>query len=194
MNVKEKIQIFNKIVMNEAEEKRKQIMIEVSKKLSDACKEAEEKAQSEADEIIKSEIQKAELTKNKDFVDASTEAKKSLIELRNNLTLDLQQLIRQRLTDFMKTEQYKKYIIDNISKYAKKYDEIEVTVMPCDIILSEKILNINKNISIKQSERDFIGGFIAISKSKHIILDETFETKLEEQINSFNIFNTSFKI
>ncbi|MDR2904330.1 MAG: hypothetical protein LBU77_07480, partial [Clostridiales bacterium] len=85
MNVKDKLEGFSKIAIREAEAKRVEILNEMNHEFKKACVETTIRAQKKSDSILNEEKFKAEQQKNKEILEATIEAKRSLIDLRKNL-------------------------------------------------------------------------------------------------------------
>lgn len=174
--------------MQEAERKNEKVLTEIKDRFKRACEDYEKKARRIEEEILLKEKYKAEQIKNKNITEAMKNEKKSLIELRNQSTEKIFSNVRKKVEDFVNSDKYEKYLINQIEGAKNMYgSDMEVFIINKDIKYKGVIFSATA-IEVKISQENFIGGCKIIVTNKNIIIDNTIETKLIEAKTSFNIF------
>lgn len=106
------------------------------------------------------------------------------VELKDKLFTE----VRALLEDYIKTEEYKAYIIKKVTEmkeFAGK-DELTIVLDKRDEEIVNDIPKAN-TINIEISEKSFIGGVIGKIPSRNILIDESFETKLTDIKEEYTI-------
>lgn len=187
MNVKEKLTYFSKIAMREAVEKKNDITKDISREFDLAIDEVRKRAERMSEERIRNEKYKIEQMKNKEVMQAATEAKIMLINLRNRLTDQIFAAVEEKVKQFMLTEEYEHYLVTEIGKQSAGQKDIIVKLMPQDMRFAEKITR-QYGIPVEETREDCIGGFMLYIPKKNGMIDYSFKTRLKEERDSFNIF------
>lgn len=155
-----------------------------------------------------SELEKQQCDRSKDILEI---AEKEIIEnmqrqisinqikLNQTLLLERQAIIKQvfnnityKLSQFVNTQEYEKYLISNIIQIIKKYN-----LKNCIIYITEQDQKYNKIIStqlsgldikyiIDNSQCNFIGGFKIKECTNNIFIDQTLDCLIENQSTYFN--------
>lgn len=106
------------------------------------------------------------------------------VELKDKLFTE----VRALLEDYIKTEEYKAYIIKKVTEmkeFAGK-DELTIVLDKRDEVIVNDIPKAN-TINFEISEKSFIGGVIGKIPSRNILIDESFETKLTDIKEEYTI-------
>lgn len=182
MNIEQKLSFFSNSVMQEAEMKRTRIMEEIDLEMKTATENCEKEAQDLANAYFMKQKYIAEQEKNKIFMAASTEAKKNLATLKDQLMAKLRQDVVDMLTEFINTPEYEVYLEEQLKHYASSFcEEAKFFLMERDIpLMQSKIPNI-----IMPAKVDFIGGFKMIDKN--ILIDNSFCSRLDNAFDKRNI-------
>ena len=188
MNVKEKLEGFSRIAIQEAEEKRIKMLNEMNAEFKRACDEITLRERKKADALLDEERVKAEQAKNKEIIQASTEAKRSLIELRSQLTDDLFHIVLAKLADYIETDNYTSGLVKDVKDLAIKYGG-KITVYLCrrDMIFSGQLMEI-PHVKVMEAPDEMAGGYRAVLENQKIVIDQSYQEKMAEARANFTGF------
>lgn len=125
--------------------------------------------------------------KNTELSKQQLEIRKELGRKQDELKSLLFQTVEDKLEKYMASKEYDNYLINYINQ-AKDFageEELEIYIDPAD---AEKItaLEAVTGTQISVSEHGFHGGMRAVIRSKKILIDQSFETRLREAKNEFS--------
>lgn len=126
----------------------------------------------------------------------SLNAKRDILLKRNELTTKIIDNVKLKLKDFIKTTDYKDYLLKKIKSFSEneKLSDVTIFVMKDDMIFEQEIKTAyGLPCSIKINDEILFGGFIACDANCSVYFDETLEQKLLKQ-NSYVIENCKFEI
>jgi len=170
-----KLDYFAEAVSREVESKRRrakhQAACDLSKKTAAAIESAQEKTNLRAEKIRRELIREA----NKKISAATTEAKAKYIASQNFLHVEMKKNIARELKFFAQKNEYEIYLIERIIALRENFST--VILRPEDMKFAQTIEQFTGLVAEEGS--NFLGGFILQSENKKIILDCTFETRLE---------------
>ena len=185
MKVSEKLDMFSKLAIKQAEEKRIRILNEIKEEYNRALREIQDSLQKEADSTIREEAYKVWQEKNRVMLQSSVEMKRSLIELRDELADKLFDNIREKLNEYMQTPEYESALMDQIQKISRQYCDLLIYLDPVDMRFAEQIKwRFNADVDCES----LIGGFRVLIKEKHMVIENSFSARLEEAKENFNAF------
>ena len=186
MTTEEKLKHFQEICMSDARERSAKMLDDYMNALENTYKEHAADARRRADMQVEAETEKLEREINKRLsigqLDLKREASHKQEELKDKLFVEL----KDRLANFMETQGYQQ-LLDSQVKAAKEFaghEELIVYMDPSDVDKLQRIA-MHHNASIKVSEYSFDGGTRAVLPGKHILIDNSFETKLNEARHEF---------
>ena len=166
MTTEEKLKHFQEICMTDAREKSAKILDDYAKTLDKAYEEHTEDARKRA----------------KMQEDLRREVSHRQEELKDKLFVE----IRDKLANFMETRDYLDLLEKQIgAAKAVAGDEAMVVYMDPSDEDKARRLAMHHNVTVKISEYSFDGGIRAVIPSKHILIDSSFKTKLEEARHEF---------
>ena len=115
-------------------------------------------------------------------LDLRREVSRRQEELKDKLFVE----VRDKLANFMETREYLDLLEKQIGA-AKKVAGDEAMIVYMDPSDEDKArrLAMHHNVTVKISEYSFDGGIRAVIPSKHILIDSSFKTKLEEARHEF---------
>ena len=186
MQVMLKLEYFKDVVLSDAEQKRQAILTDMEDKLNIACINAKEQALKRQEEIVKKVRHKAEMERNKCITEAATMAKRELVKLRIQEIEKLFEEVKNNLEDFVKTDEYKEQLLDEIKKYNEQYKNFIVYITKKDMIYIDFIKQ-HIDVTVEESDEDFIGGFKIKLVNKMAIIDNSYKTMIEEERNNFRL-------
>lgn len=188
MNLDVKLDHFYQSVIDEATNESESILVEYQaslKKIYDTKKaELEQKAQAR----IKVEADNIYREKNKQLSNASVEIRKSLSQKTEELKDRLFTDVEKKVIEYMKTPDYIALLEKQITaayKFARG-EAITVYINASDASKMEALQQATK-VELTVSNIDFIGGIRAVIHSKHILIDNSFATKLADEKHNFQI-------
>ena len=186
MTTEEKLKHFQDICMEDARERSARMLDDYMNALESAYEEHTADARRRADMQVEAETEKLEREINKRLsigqLDLKREFSRRQEELKDKLFVEL----RDKLANFMETQEYQR-LLDRQVKAVKEFagnEELIVYMDPSDVDKVQRIA-LHHNASIKISEYSFDGGTRAVIPGKHILNDNSFETKLNEARHEF---------
>lgn len=186
MTTEEKLKHFQDICMEDARERSAKMLDDYMNALETAYEEHVADAKRRAEMQVAAQTEKLEREINKRLsigqLDLKREFSRRQEELKDKLFVEL----RDRLANFMETQDYQR-LLDRQVKDAKEFagdEELIVYMDPSDADKLQRIA-MHHNASIKVSEYSFDGGTRAVIPGKHILIDNSFETKLAEARHEF---------
>ena len=186
MTTEEKLKHFQDICMEDARERSARMLDDYMNALESAYEEHTADARRRADMQVEAETEKLEREINKRLsigqLDLKREFSRRQEELKDKLFVEL----RDKLANFMETQEYQR-LLDRQVKAVKAFagnEELIVYMDPSDVDKVQRIA-LHHNASIKISEYSFDGGTRAVIPGKHILIDNSFETKLNEARHEF---------
>lgn len=186
MTTEEKLKHFQDICMTDARDRSAQTLDDYIKALEDTFAEHQEDARRRAGMQLEAETEKLRREINKKMsirqLDLKREISRRQEELKDKLFVEL----KDQLANFMESREYAE-LLERQVKAAKEFAGDEVLVVYMDPADEDKMRRIalHCNVSIKTSEYSFNGGIRAVIPSKHILIDQSFETKLAEARHAF---------
>ena len=186
MTTEEKLKHFQDICMEDARERSARMLDDYMKALEGAYEEHTADARRRADIQVEAETEKLEREINKRLsigqLDLKREFSRRQEELKDKLFVEL----KDKLANFMETQEYQRLLGRQV-KAVKEFagdEELIVYMDPSDVDKVQRIA-LHHNASIKISEYSFNGGTRAVIPGKHILIDNSFETKLNEARHAF---------
>ena len=130
---------------------------------------------------IKTETDKLKRANNMAVSKEEIEIKRQISRKHDELKEKLFVEVRQKLDDFMTTSAYQKLLIREIKEVLEVAGEDEVTIYidPADESMLTS-LHAATNTALTLSQYSFGGGIRAVLPSRHILIDNSFSTKLGE--------------
>lgn len=169
------------ITMIMAANKRDEKKTEAVAKIEAALKNIEIEALGDAYNEIQQEQLLDRKTASEKIAKVTEDSKRQLMKKREALITQLFSNIENKLREFIKSEEYKQWFTQKLNKARELVsgEPLEVYVCSAD----KELVNGDE---IKTVSEDFIGGFRAYCPSKHIMIDETISTKIEETREDFH--------
>ena len=181
MTTEEKLKHFQDICMTDARERSAKALDEYMSALEKTYEEHTADAERRADMEVEAETEKLKREINKKLsigqLDLRREASRRQEGLKDKLFVEL----KDRLANFMETREYQA-LLEHQVKAAKEFageEHIIIYMDPSDQDKAQRIA-MHHNAEIKISEYSFNGGIRAVIPDKHILIDNSFQTKLEE--------------
>lgn len=186
--IKDKLEVFRKLIYEDEEEKYKSILKELEGKKEDLIKSKKLEVEKRREEVLRRKNLLEETEKNRIISEKTQEMKYKLLSKRNDILEDLVVSLEEKAEKFTFTAEYIDIVAKDISKEIENLDEKEliITISEEDREkLADSILEIgqkyNKNITIQTVEKSkLIGGFVVSDKDRTYNIDNSYKTIIEE--------------
>lgn len=186
----EKLLKFKQAVFSDIESKVRIIQKEAEELKQTSLAQTEDEQLNDAYSYIQSSVAKIKAEYKLAVAKADLAAKQEVLLQREAYRKTMVDSVRQRLEDFTKTPEYKTYLIDQLKELSKNHP-----LGGSEISFREEDSGLWKEIQAElelggcrflSSSAVKIGGFSIRSEKNGYVIDETLESKLQEQIPYFN--------
>lgn len=186
MTTEEKLKHFEEAALEEARQKSAKAVEEHRQVLEKLKQDHIDEKNRQAAIQIKTETDKLKRANNMAVSKEEIEIKRQISKKHDELKEKLFVEVRQKLDDFMTTPAYQKLLVREIQKILEVAGEDEVTIYidPADESMLTS-LHVATNTVLTLSQYSFGGGIRAVLPSRHILIDNSFSTKLEEMKQDF---------
>lgn len=186
MTTEEKLIHFREFTMQEARLKSNKILDDYSASLNNLFEQHKAQKLKEAKLHIKIESEQLEQNKNKELSRRQIHYRRKISKAQRMLTNKLFDEVKQLLDSYLTTPEYEQLLINQIIK-AKEFARGESITIYIDPRDSEKLnkLEAATNAKITVSEYSFYGGTRAVIPGRNILIDNSFEAKLQEEKEKF---------
>lgn len=187
MTTEEKLQHFLDFCMEDARTRSSKMLDEYIAALEDAFVEHQADSKRRAEEEVAMESERIEHETNKKLsleqIGIKRELGKKQEELKDKLFVEL----KNKLEQYMESPQYMKLLEKQI-RHAKEFAGDEPVVIYIDPADQPKLnrLALHASADIKVSDYSFQGGTRAVIPGRHILIDNSFLTKLSEAKHDFH--------
>ena len=184
MTTEEKLQHFTMYAMEEARNKSNTMLREYRDALEKIFQEHQEKKKRQADLEIKTETVRLVSQNNKQFSEAQIEIKRTLSKRQAELKEKLFVEVKDMLARFAETREYHQMLVKQLRE-AREFaggEEIILYIDPSDAQYQYSI-----EAEVGARTYSFLGGTRAVLPGRNILIDNSFETKLAEAKESFQL-------
>lgn len=187
MDYEQKFQEFSGLVLREASEQKQRLLKEVKSKIDQAQENIRQDMIDQAEQELKAETEKAVRKKNEELSKAAMQARKTLIQTREQLIGKMYDSVLDKLNDFTKSDDYFSFLVNNIKEAKQELNDENVVVYigSGDKALIEKLEQTTK-VKVEIEDSINIGGCKVISPAKRMLVDATLQKRLDEQFASFD--------
>lgn len=186
MQIEEKLNGFEEFVLHVANEERESILAEGRAECEKQLEIFRNNRQIELENQFHMEETKIRRRINRRVSEENLKQKRILDECQRKNREELFEEVNRLLAEYQKTEQYNTYLIGKINM-AKEYargEQITIYINPSDKEKKEALESAT-GVELTVSEIDFTGGIRAVIRSRNILIDESFSTKLEQERNGY---------
>lgn len=186
MTTEEKLQNFYHHSIDSANAEARRLIEEHQNALDQLFEEHKALKQQQAQEEIDAETEKLRREANKTLSAEQLSIRRRLsarnMELKDRLFTE----VRQKMADFKKTDGYQTYLKTKIQEAVSfaSGDTIRLYLDPSDAEYQEQ-LEKELAVSLLLSETPFTGGIRAVIPEKNILIDNSFDTLINEEQESF---------
>lgn len=188
-------------------EKKEQVFLYMKEEIERLASLEEEKILAEAKQLeeeaynqIKAEAKKdAEALLSKELVEISSNASveaslsqeektKKLVEKRDEYVTTIFSKAKDKLVEFVNSQDYKTYLIKHIKEIGKLY-QMENSILKLrkeDMKYQDELIKAyGISLDVEVSDKIMIGGFIIENKATNVVVDESLDFALENQKDWF---------
>ncbi|HIU75848.1 MAG TPA: V-type ATP synthase subunit E [Candidatus Pelethocola excrementipullorum] len=186
MTIEEKLQNFYNSSIESAQAQARTMIEEHQAALEKIFAEHKEITERQADAELKAEKEKLKRNLNKKLSTEQLHIKRSLSKKNMELENKLFSEVIEKIRGFMKTPEYEAYLDRKIQETLKfaDGDTLVIYINKSDAHLKEQ-LERNTGAEMTISKEDFKGGIRAVIPEKHILIDNSFLTLLNEEKDEF---------
>lgn len=186
MTTEEKLKHFEEAALERAKAQSINMIAEFKASLKQLENQHKEDKVRQADLQIKTETVSLKREKNKALSKQQLEIKRRITKKHNELKDKLFAEVKMKLEEFMDTPAYEDLLIQQIHDIQKLAgdDKVIIYVDPADSLRLPS-LSAATNTTLTLSQYSFMGGTRAVLENRHILIDNSFATKLEEEKAEF---------
>lgn len=186
MTTEEKLQHFLEFCMEDARTRSAKMLDEYTSALEQTFLEHQEDAKRRAKQQVSLEKDRIEREINKKLSMEQIGMKRNFGHKQEELKDKLFSELQDKLAGFMESAEYtkllEKQILEARTLAGKEF--ITIYIDPADIEKINELSNLCSS-DIRVSEYSFMGGTRAVIPSRHILIDNSFQTRLAEAKHSF---------
>lgn len=186
MKLDKKLDFFYESVIEEATKQSNTILEDYKASLQELYDTKKEEALRKAQTTLSVETDHLIRQKNKSLSTESINIRRTINEKNNELKEKLFLDVQQKLMEFMKTPAYDALLVSQIQAAVTfaRGERMTLYINHSDESKKEA-LESKTNTSLTVSTMDFLGGTRAVIHEKHILIDNSFTTKLAEEKDKF---------
>lgn len=190
-NLKEKLNTFTSLVLDDAGTKRDEMMEKVQVKHDTMVNAKENEFLEEAYDSIQHSITEAKKAANEKVLHVELEAKKHLLLTREHIINEVMDGAKDKLKAYTQTDAYGKWLLNKIEKAIFEVGKGPkvVYISSDDLRFKEQIEALSDGtaqISVEAAtEKDFIGGAKVFNPARRVSVDYSFKEMLAEEKKEF---------
>lgn len=188
MTTEEKLQHFLDTCMEDARARSNRMLDEYMAALETTFKEHQADSRHRADMQVRLESEKIERDINKQLAIEQIDIKRTLGHKQEELKEKLFVELKDMLANYLETPEYLR-LLDKQVQHAVEFagdDEVIIYLDPVDEDKVRRLALHHGKALIKISEYSFTGGCRAVIPARHILIDNSFQTKLAEAKENFH--------
>jgi len=186
--IRDKLEVFHKLIYEDEEEKYKKILKELEEKKQFLIESKKLEIEKRREEALRKKNLLEEAEKNRIISEKTQEMKSRFLSKRNDILEDLIASLEEKANSFTSTAEYVDIVTRDISKVIENLGEKEliITITEEDEKkLSDSILKMgkkyNKNITINTVKKSrLIGGFVITDRDRTYSIDNSYKSIIEE--------------
>lgn len=185
----EKLDRFNTAVNKRVDIQIDEIMKSAEKEKKAVLEEAENKALTDSENLIQTEIKKIESKYKSKYAQVEQDNKRNVLIHRNELVEKIFSNVEKKILDFKNSDKYEQYLV-NCIKNADIDDTTEILINNNDMKYKDVLIKtLGRHCSFKEDNSIEMGGMLIVNGSD--LTDKTLDTTLLEERKKFSM-NYSF--
>lgn len=188
LTTEEKLQHFLDTCMEDARTRSSRMLDEYMTALEQSFEEHKADSRHRAEMQLRQETEKIERDINKQLSIEQIGIKRTLGQKQEELKDKLFVELKDMLANFLETPEYQKLLERQVSEAVEfaGTDPITIYLDPADEDKARRLNLHHGKAEIKVSEYSFNGGCRAVIPTRHILIDNSFQTKLAEARENFH--------
>ena len=188
MTTEEKLQHFLDTCMEDARTRSNRMLDEYMTALEQTFEEHKTDSSHRAEMQLRQETEKIGREINKKLSIEQIGIKRTFGQKQEELKDKLFVELKDMLANFLETSEYQKLLEQQVSEAVKFAGDAPITIYldPADETMARGLAVHHGKAQIKISEYSFNGGSRAVIPSRNILIDNSFQTKLEEARENFH--------
>lgn len=182
MQIKEKLEVFQKFTIDVANSESEALIREYQESCEKELEEFQNYKQTEMEHKFQIEETKIRRQMRRKVSEESVRQKRLLDNCKKEWKGKVMEKVRLLLEEYQKSGQYIEYLAAKI-KMAKEVagtEDVTIYINPTDAGKKEELEH-RTGAALTVSAMDFGGGIRAVIRSRNILIDESFVTKLEQE-------------
>lgn len=186
MTIEEKLEHFQVLCFADAKERSEKMLNDYTNSLRKILEQHKIDARRQANMLLEAEKEKGKRTINKRLSIEQINIKRNYNQKQEELKTMIMNELRNQLALFMETSDYQKLLESHVKKALDFASGAPITIYldPSDADKLNRIA-LHTSAQLTISEYSFLGGIRAVIPSKNILIDQSFQTKLEEAEQTF---------
>lgn len=188
MTTEEKLQHFLDTCMEDARTRSNRMLDEYTAALEKTFGEHQADSRRRADMQVRHETEKIEREINKQLAVEQIGIKRMLGQKQEELKEKLFVELKDMLANYLETPEYLRLLDEQVS-HAVEFagnDEVIIYLDPVDEDKERRLALHHGKAAFRISEYSFTGGIRAVIPARHILIDNSFQTKLAEAKENFH--------
>lgn len=188
MTLDEKLDNFYHSAIDDATAQSVKILESYELTLKEMAEEKKKSLKKQADQKIHTESDNLTREKNKKLSNEILNIKRTISEKTKEKVDILFDDVEKRLSSYMKTLEYQDFLVKKIKEAVSfaNNDEVTIYINPTDAHL-KPALEAATQVELTVSNIDFLGGIRCVIPEKHILIDNSFISKLKEEKSNFKL-------
>lgn len=186
MTLEEKIAEIQASSMEAARAEGNEIIESYRMALDKVFEDHKQEAMRQMETRIKAETINVRQQKNQAMAKAQLELKRQEGRVQKELKDKVFREVMELVEDYMKTEEYREFLLCCIKKSVEfaAGEELTIYINSSDQGMKEE-LEMNSGMMLTISKEDFIGGIRAVIRGRNVLIDHSFRTALRTEYDEF---------
>lgn len=184
--IDEKLQRFENIIFSDVDAKVNATIEEADRNKENALSEHQEKIMDKYFDYMQDQVHLIQSDIKRQMAKAELSAKRELLLYRNQISDKVFQNVKKQLSDFAQSDDYPTYLTDSIRDCLQNQSmqDVKILVRKEDLHLLQEN-EFTQQFAIEQDSSIQLGGFILLDKSAGTMIDQSFDSKLDELFSYF---------
>lgn len=180
--LEKKLDIFNKIIYVNKKKDYEKKLLSIKNSNQNELNDYEQKLIEDYNINLKKRTRRAEQKSIEKLRTAEQESRRELLVLKESILQKLIGNVTKKIIDFVKTDEYKKKLIEDIEDNLKNLDyKVVLLVLQNDYDYVTKNLSSDKIEEIKSIPNNYLGGFMIQDVDKTVNFDYSYLSKMQDQ-------------
>ena len=180
--LEKKLDIFNKIIYVNKKKDYEKKLLSIKNSNQNELNDYEKKLIEEYNINLKKRTRRAEQKSIEKLRTAEQESRRELLVLKESILQKLIGNVTKKIIDFVKTDEYKKKLIEDIEDNLKNLDyKVVLLVLQNDYDYVTKNLSSDKIEEIKSIPNNYLGGFMIQDVDNTVNFDYSYLSKMQDQ-------------